>query len=96
MIELTEIARQASAVMARRGIRPGMLWVGVAVGVEVYRLVADPALIHGYRAVQMGIDEPEVFGMRLNTDEWLPPDVWRLADEHGTLLYDCREGKVVP
>lgn len=35
---------------------------------------------------------PGALGMRLETDEYLPPGAWRLCDEDDTLLYDCREG----
>ncbi len=88
------IARQASVVMAERGVRAGMLWVGAKVGVQIYRMAMDPrGMTWAPLNAPMGGD---LFGMRLHTDTWLPPDVWRLADEHGTLLYDCRQGKVVP
>jgi hypothetical protein len=35
---------------------------------------------------------PHVLGMSVETDPWLPPDMFRLCDEDGTLLYDSREG----
>lgn len=31
-------------------------------------------------------------GMRVEVDPWLPPGMFRLCDEDGTLLYDSREG----
>ncbi len=90
----SDIARQASTVMAERGVQAGMLWVGAEVGVQLYRMAMD---LHGMTWAPVGAPMgDDLFGMRLHTDSWLPPDVWRLADEHGTLLYDCRQGKVVP
>lgn len=41
---------------------------------------------------------PRLLGMEMVSDEWLPRGVWRLCDDDGTLLLDCREGTgpVVP
>lgn len=35
---------------------------------------------------------PQILGMAVETDSWLPPGMFRLCDEDGTLLYDSREG----
>jgi hypothetical protein len=92
VITLETIVRQSQQIMHDRGIRAGILWVGAAAGMEVYQLAATAR----YDSWSTFTAEPALFGMNLDTDQWLPPDVWRLADEHGTLLYDCRQGKPVP
>ena len=35
----------------------------------------------------------QVFGMRVEVDEYLPRGVWRLCDGAGTALFDCRQGR---
>jgi hypothetical protein len=93
MVTLDQIARQASAVMEERQVSAGMLWLGRHAGMEICRI----SMTSDSYAPRYGLtlDTTPVFGMRLNIDDYLPPDVWRLADDHGTLLYDCREGKTL-
>lgn len=93
MVTLDRIARQSSAVMGERQVKVGMLWIGRAAGMEIYRISWESDAY-----ARPFTDDPfvaPVLGMRFNIDDWLPPDVWRLADEHGTLLYDCREGRTL-
>ena len=88
---LAEVIRQAEAITYERGFRPEMLWLGRQAEMEVYRLSATDRMDSWVSFTA----EPVLFGMQLNGDNYLPPDVWRLADRYGTLLYDCREGKFV-
>lgn len=91
MVTIDRIAHQCSAVMAERGIGAGMLWVGRQAGMDIYKI----SMTNGPYLPPYGLEPTAlpVLGMQLNIDDYLPPDVWRLADEHGTLLYDCREGR---
>lgn len=81
--------------MRDRGIRAEMLWVSPPVGHEMYRMALDDPHA-GPRMMSVDSWTREMVGLTLNIDDCLAGDVWRLADEHGTLLYDCREGKPVP
>jgi hypothetical protein len=91
MVTLDQIARQAAVIVAERAVPAGMLWIGRRAGMEIYRI----SMTSGLYAPPYGLEPLSlpVFGMRLNIDDYLPPDVWRLADEYGTLLYDCRQGQ---
>lgn len=91
-VNLDQIARQAAVIVAERAIPAGMLWIGRRAGMEIYRISLESHYAVNPYSFEH-VDTPPVFGMRLNIDDYLPPDVWRLADEHGTLLYDCRQGR---
>lgn len=91
-IDLPEIAMQRRNVAYENREYPGMLWVGQGADMEIRALAATTRFDNWTTFTA----DPVLFGMHVQPDSYLPPDVWRLADEHGTLLYDCRQGKVVP
>jgi len=96
-----DIARQTDTVTHDRGVRPETLQVGAAVLAAIWQIAADrirehrPGLLQPVHNIGMG-GAITMLGMAVEEDQYLPPEVWRLTDRHGTLLYDCRQGKVVP
>lgn len=75
----------------RPGARDGRVRVTPALGYEL-AVLGSQTWPTGY--VPMATDS-RPFGLAVDVDEWLPPGVWRLCDDDGTLLRDCREGKTL-
>jgi hypothetical protein len=95
VVTIEGIAVEAHRIMVERPVRVRRLQVHPQTGYELQRqMMIDACAPHDYRPP--GLYEPGPVGLDLETNEHLPPGVWRLADEHGTLLYDCREGETVP
>ncbi len=92
MIE--DITAAAHRVMVERDARVEMLRVGPQLAydleAEMWRRTLEP---HTFRPPTPY--EPGPLGLTVVVDRHLPPDVWRLCDADGTLLYDCREGKTL-
>jgi hypothetical protein len=92
VVSLTEIAKRRRAIEGERQVRAEMLWVGRSVGMEIYEIMMRDPNVPMMTNPFAGLHHAGPYGLDLNIDDDLPRDVWRLADEHGTLLYDCREG----
>ena len=93
-IALPEIALQVRAIEHERGRLPYRVWLAPDAS---HRLMGLMWTRDNHPPVTLlGVETQGPLGMRLEIDHHLPPGVWRLTDEHGTLLYDCRQGQVVP
>ncbi len=89
MIE--DILNVASELYDRTGIRPDAVRCHPETAYHLGREQQERAFTpHTY--TMPGITDRSIVGIRLETDQHLPPGMWRLCDEHDTLLYDSREG----
>lgn len=93
-VDLAEVAEQMKALRAELGRPPYRMWIAPDAS---HRLMSLMWTQKPHPPVTMlDITRQGPFGLRLDIDHNLPQGVWRLTDEHGTLLYDCRQGQVVP
>ena len=87
----------ADAIEYSTAVRPVVLRCGLRMYYAARSFIAETGpVLHMSRMDRDGWwdqgspREPKLYGLELLSDPWLPPDVWRLTDEHDTLLHDCR------
>jgi hypothetical protein len=97
VVTIEEVAAQAHRIMVERPVRVRALIVSPETGYELQQQMwLDITRPLSQPIRPPGLYEPGPIGLDMVTDPHLSLGVWRLADEHGTLLYDSRQGKVVP